>query len=131
MLISSFVISFFVIYFIIFLVKGGQIFGNKVKEWAAEPISQNNAKDSSEQLFCKPGEQVYGEVEVKRYSDYNGGTDIRMDEKGELYLVVYNLKTGERHRLSDSYLIDLEDKMDATFKAMAENEKNFGVAESK
>ena len=70
----------------------------------------------------KAGEHVYGEVKTRKYSEYNGGTNIRMDEEGKFYLKVYNLKTGESHRFSAEFLCDLEEEMEKTFKAMAERE---------
>lgn len=98
-----------------------------VSKLAEKPKRQLSDNEACEALNCKPGEHVYGEVKIKKYSEYNGGTNIRMDEDGKFYLKVYNLKTGESHRLSAKYLCDLEELMEKTFKAMAERENDVKV----
>lgn len=105
----------------------GSSLSSGVSKLAEEPKRRPSETEAYEALHCKPGEHVYGEVKTKKYSEYNGGTDIHMDEKGDFYLKVYNLKTGESHRLSARFLYELEDLMEETFKAMAEREANMEV----
>lgn len=95
---------------------------NGVSKLTEKPKRQRSENEACEALHCKSDEHVYGEVKTKKYSEYNGGTNIRMDEEGKFYLKVYNLKTGENHRLSAEYLYDLEELIEKTFKAMAERE---------
>lgn len=114
-----------IMFFIIKALLG--VFAVGTSKLIKEPKPRLSETEKYEALHCKPGEHVYGEVKTKRYSEYNGGTDIRMDEEGRLYLKVYNLKTGESHRLSAKYLYELEDLMTEAFKAMAEREKELDV----
>ena len=83
--------------------------------------------ERAEALQCKPGEHVYMEFEIRKYSDYNGATNIRLDEKGNYSVRVYNLKTGESHRLSARFNHELQHQMEQTFKAMAEREEEGDV----
>lgn len=83
--------------------------------------------ERAEALHCKPGEYVYMEFETRKYSDYNGATNFRLDEKGNYSGRVYNLKTGESHRLSARFTHELQHQMEQTFKAMAEREEEKDV----
>lgn len=109
------------VYFALKVILGGLSSG--MSKLAEKPKRRSSEDEAYEALHCKPGEHVYAELKTKRYSENNDGTDIRMDEKGELYLMVYNMKTGEAHRLSSKNLVYLQDMMESTFKTMAENEK--------
>jgi len=109
------------VFFVIKVILGGLADG--VSKLTEKPKLRSPEDEAYEALHCKPGEHVYGKVEVKRYSENNDGTDIRMDEKGMFYMMVYNIKTGESRRLSAKYIVDLQEMMDSAFKTMAENEK--------
>ena len=90
---------------------------------ADKPKRPLTERERAEALHCKPGEHVYMEFETRKYSDYNGATNIRLDENGNYSVRVYNLKTGESHRLSARFTHELQHQMEQTFKAMAEREE--------